>query len=115
MSLSMKELDAAISLEEITIKALEDDEEGSASFDMVILEFLKELKKYRCTGLDPETCHNYRVFENECIRDNTTFKQILTLKDIVKGMTCDTCRNKGKCAINDNFNIRYCSDWEKGE
>ena len=24
---------------------------------------------------------------------------------------CSQCRERGKCAIHDNFNIDYCSDW----
>lgn len=24
---------------------------------------------------------------------------------------CSRCRDRGKCAIYDNFNIDYCSDW----
>ena len=32
----------------------------------------------------------------------------------LKSRTCQSCVNKGKCAIFDNFNIDYCSDWEKG-
>ena len=33
----------------------------------------------------------------------------------LKSRTCQSCVNKGKCAIFDNFNIDYCSDWEKGK
>ena len=24
---------------------------------------------------------------------------------------CSQCKDKGRCAIHDNFNIDYCSDW----
>ena len=24
---------------------------------------------------------------------------------------CSQCRERGRCAIHDNFNIDYCSDW----
>lgn len=70
-----------------------------------------KLAKYEDTGLTPEECMNYKQFEDECIRDGVQFKDILKLKDILKGMTCETCRDHGKCAIYDNFNIKYCSDW----
>ena len=66
---------------------------------------LLRLKEYEDTGLTPNVIQNYKAFE----------KDILTLKDILKGMTCETCRNHGKCVIEDNFNIKYCSDWEKGD
>ena len=33
--------------------------------------------------------------------------------DVECAVSCDTCRNKGKCAIYDNFNIQFCSDWEE--
>ena len=33
----------------------------------------------------------------------------------LKSRTCQSCANKGKCAIFDNFNIDYCSDWKKGK
>ena len=32
----------------------------------------------------------------------------------IKSRNCQSCVNKEKCAIFDNFNIDYCSDWEKG-
>src|SRR5574344_693424 len=42
-------------------------------------------------------------------------RQILTeCVERLKSRNCQTCANKGKCAIFDNFNIDYCSDWEKG-
>ena len=28
---------------------------------------------------------------------------------------CSKCVNKSKCAIHDNFNIDYCSDWRMGK
>ena len=31
----------------------------------------------------------------------------------LKSRTCQSCVNKSTCAIFDNFNIDYCSDWEK--
>ena len=74
---------------------------------------IKRLAEYEDTGLTPEVCMNFKLFEDECIRDGVQFKDILRLKDILKGMTCETCRNHGKCAIEDNFNIKYCSDWER--
>ena len=58
---------------------------------------------------------SYKAFEDECIRDDITFADVLKLKDILKSMTCENCRNKGKCAIYDNFNIKYCSDFERVE
>ena len=27
---------------------------------------------------------------------------------------CETCADRNKCAIHDNFNIKYCSDWQHG-
>lgn len=30
-----------------------------------------------------------------------------------KAIHCETCANKKCCAIHDNFNIRYCSDWQQ--
>lgn len=73
----------------------------------------ERLKAYEDTGLTPKVCMNYKIFEDECICDGVQFKDVLTLKDILMGMTCETCRNTGKCAIEDNFNIKYCSDWER--
>ena len=78
-----------------------------------ITTVITRLAEYEDTGLTPEVCMNFKLFEDECIRDGVQFKDILRLKDILKGMTCETCRNHGKCAIEDNFNIKYCSDWEK--
>lgn len=76
---------------------------------------VNRLAEYEDTGLTPEECMNYKAFKDACIRDGIELKDILRLKDILKGMTCETCRNYGKCAIEDNFNIKYCSDWEKGD
>lgn len=74
---------------------------------------MNRLAEYEDTGLTPDVIQNYKAFEDECILDGVQFTDILRLKDILKGMTCETCRNHGKCAIEDNFNIKYCSDWEK--
>ena len=74
---------------------------------------IKRLAEYEDTGLTPDVIQNYKAFEDECILDGVQFKEILILKDILKGMTCETCRDHGKCAIEDNFNIKYCSDWER--
>lgn len=76
-------------------------------------EAAAKLALYEDTGLSPNDCMNYKIFEDECIYDGVTFKDVLRLKDILKGMTCETCRDHGKCAIEDNFNIKYCSDWRK--
>lgn len=76
-------------------------------------EAAAKLAEYEATGLTPIICKTYKAFEDECIRDGVQFKDILRLKDILKGMTCETCRDHGKCDIEDNFNIKYCSDWER--
>lgn len=73
---------------------------------------VSRLAEYENTELTPEECMNYKAFKDACIRDGIELKDILRLKDVLKGMTCKTCRNHGKCAIEDNFNIKYCSDWD---
>ena len=113
MKYPIEVIENAIGVQENLIKSYEYSEENPEVFEVIILELLKELKEYRDIGLHPEVCRNFKIFEDECIRDGITFIQIITLKNILKGMTCGTCRNKGKCAIFDNFNIKYCSDWEK--
>lgn len=80
----------------------------------VIEETLYLFQKLEEAGITMGVIMNYKTFEDECIRDDVTLTQILTLKDIVRGMTCNTCRDKKTCAIFDNFNIRYCSDWNRG-
>ena len=98
----------------MAIKAIKENQElkKKEENNLDVLEYLEKLK---AKGMTPEVLKNYEAFEDECIREGVTFKHILALKEIVKGMTCDTCRSKGMCAIFDNFNIRYCSDWEGKE
>lgn len=72
--------------------------------------FFQELEQF---GITIPIIQAYKAFEDECIRDGVTFDQILTLKDIVKGMTCENCRDEKTCAICDNFNIKYCSDMRR--
>ena len=74
---------------------------------------IKRLAEYEDTGLTPEVCMNFKTFEDACIRDGVQFTDILRLKDILKGMTCETCRNTGMCAIELEYPIKYCSDWER--
>lgn len=76
------------------------------------VQFFQELEE---AGITMEVIRNYKAFEDECIRDGVTFQQILQLKDILKGMTCETCRDEKTCSICANFNIRYCSDWSRKE
>ena len=76
-------------------------------------DVIKKLAEYEDTGLTPIICKTYKEFEDECIRDGVQFKDVLRLKDILNGMTCETYRSHGKCAIESNFNIKYCSDWER--
>lgn len=47
----------------------------------------------------------------EALEENDKLKAEI---ERLKSRNCQTCANKGKCAIFDNFNIDYCSDWEKG-
>ena len=74
---------------------------------------IKRLAEYEDTGLTPKECMNYKIFEDECICDGVQFKDILRLKDMLKGMTCETCRNTGMCSIELDYGVKYCSDWEK--
>lgn len=76
-------------------------------------EALLKLKEYEDTELEPDVCKNYKLFEDECISEGITFKDILRIKDILKGMTCETCRNTGMCSIELDYGVKYCSDWEK--
>lgn len=75
-----------------------------------IIKDLDELQKYRELGSLKEfetakqTVENYASILKNDIRD---------LAEQINDRDCSKCRNKGTCAIYDNFNIHYCSDWEK--
>lgn len=43
------------------------------------IEKYKKLAKYEYTGLEPDVCMNYKIFEDELIAKNVTFKHILEL------------------------------------
>ena len=113
-NIDMDILNKSIEIEKTVIEKYEESEKEVAVFDRFVVLCLEELKKYIGTGLSPDVCMNFKKFEDECIYDGVTFKQILTLKDIVKGMTCETCRDEKICAICENSNIRYCSEWNRG-
>ena len=81
----------------------------------VIEEALGFFQELESVGITMSVIQAYKAFEDEMVRDGVTFDQILKLKDIVRGMTCETCRDEKTCAICDNFNIRYCSDWSRKE
>ena len=45
--------------------------------DCVIYEAIQILAEYEDTGLTPEVCRNYKIFEDDCISKGVTFKEIL--------------------------------------
>ena len=42
---------------------------------------------------------------------NIAFDMAIQALEKTSDKNCSRCINKGKCAIHDNFNIDYCSDW----
>ena len=60
-----------------------------------IVWHMNKIKKR--TGLDPRNCND-----------------LMELRmSMVPKATCNSCAELGRCAIYDNFNIEYCSDWRK--
>lgn len=81
---SIEVLNNAIKLQESMIEGIQNAGEESPTFDRFVLECLKELMEYKKYELTPEVCRNYKIFEDECIRDGVTFDEILKLKDQLK-------------------------------
>ena len=82
---NLERLEKAIKLQENVIKVMEKaDADYLKDFDVFLLESLKELMEYKKYNLSPEVCLHYKIFEDECIRDGVTFKDILRLKDQLK-------------------------------
>ena len=47
---------------------------------------------------------------DEGIRNNAYHNAINIINQVEAEYTCENCAEKGKCAICDNFNIKFCSD-----
>lgn len=55
--------------------------DGVYTPDELINVLLEALAKYEDTGLSPEVCANYKVFEDEAISKGVTFKRIVELME----------------------------------
>ena len=76
------------------------------------MEILKKLTE-NFESFQEEYCSNASIDDYECGANNALEHSINITAETLRNISCDTCRNKGKCAIYDNFNIKFCSDWEE--
>lgn len=63
----------------------------------------KEIKKYNCGG--------FGGWDNMCKAMLEARKLAAKMLEHTTDKDCSQCLDKGHCAIHDNFNIDYCSDW----
>ena len=84
MNITIETINSAIKAQETVIEAMAGVEDYVPVLDEFIVGCLKELKAFKQCGLTAEVCWNYKIFEDECIRDGVTFKDILRLKDQLK-------------------------------
>jgi hypothetical protein len=76
---------------------------------------MKVLKKLteKLESFQEEYCPNSSIDDYECGANNALEHAIKITTETLQNISCENCRNKGKCAICDNFNIQFCSDWEE--
>lgn len=51
------------------------------------------------------------MFLKHCADTIEELSSKVRLSNLPKNKECSRCIHKGRCAIHDNFNIDYCSDW----
>lgn len=89
-------IEDAIRIQEVLVEGYKSQGEVVPLFERLVLEGLKELKAYRDTGLSPEVCMNYKIFEDECISRDVTFKRILEIVKQEEKNHENIRRNQGK-------------------
>ena len=91
--------------------------DGSVSqpTNMKWAEAFERLAEYEDTGLSPEVCRNYKLFEDEAIAKGVTFARIVELmnaevKPVERGhwMDGNRCQPCSNCKKNGKKSWNYC-------